>query len=214
MRLRCPPQNRDCVLTAGDPTASSPPFPLVPTICGAVRRCRRPTRLHGLRPRVADLSCIRRGPENCAGPACCRLDLELRQGLDLHLPCCARRPVSTAVTERAAEWSGPCLTLGLFRQRLSPISRQLWQHYPAPPRMSSLWRPDFLGARRGLPVAGGDRRPGWRPPPATAPRAPSSRRPGRRPAPGPGGAGGRNGSVTTPSLAAPDPKDCPTEIER
>lgn len=157
MGQRRPPQNWHYVLTAGDPTASSPPFPLLPLPAvlsadvGASRDFMAPHTCGGSLLRQAE-------PRTCVGSPCGCPDLELRQGLVVHLRCYVRCCGATAVAERAARSSGPCLTLGLSSASLTDLSRQRRQRYPPLPRMSSLRRPDFLGPCAGFSARADGRR--------------------------------------------------------
>lgn len=81
-------------------------------------------------------------------------DLELRQGLVVHLPVACGDLSPPRRPGEPRETSGPCLTLGLVSSASSTdLCRQRKLRYPDQPRMSSLQRPDFLGPTRALSPA-------------------------------------------------------------
>ncbi len=121
MALRCPPQNCNYVLMAGDPTVSSPPFPLLPFTCGATRRCRSPRDFTA--PHTYGGSFLHQAePEPAPALPAVALTWSYVKVLSCtcHVACGDLGPPQLPSEPR--EVPGPALTLGMLRQRLQRIS--------------------------------------------------------------------------------------------
>jgi hypothetical protein len=128
-RLRCPPQNSETVLTAGDPTVLGPPFPLLPFLWVPCYLPASEPHANFTAPHAyGESSCIRLSPELASALPASALTWSYAKVLSctallkycltevLAMMLCHRR------AERATKRSGPCLTLGLMSSASSTIS--------------------------------------------------------------------------------------------